>query len=130
MRYNNETAYLLNEYLVERKEAVKRNDLTRVAKLDKRIHEKKLILREQSRRKESRNYEIIIRGCDSDESFWDKTLFPGQKWSKEEIDDYIRENWMHVRSPWDCSGEIFTRGIEVFNSPSGVIVYHFMSIDI
>lgn len=126
----------VNNLLIERKEAVKEGKADIIRFLDEMIHDEFMLLRKQRRRKEKaereHSYVVVNHStyCDPDDLFWEKRLYPGQRWSEEEMEEYVRESWEYVRVPWDCSGETFTQDINVFNTPAGVVVYHFKALDI
>lgn len=51
----------------------------------------------------------------------------------EEIQEYFDEQWKHVHWPaqWDCSGQLFTVGINWHRNPNGMISYvHHMALDV
>ena len=77
------------------------------------------------------NYgEIVNCGGDYD-SFWQKIFFPGERWTDEEKNEFIEENWIHAMpSQYDCTGQTFTWAIDVFNVPSGVVAYIRNAIDV
>jgi len=61
---------------------------------------------------------------------WMKVFFEGEHWTEEEKHEFIEENWHHYRPTfYDCTGQIFTNGIDVFNVPSGVVAYIREAID-
>ena len=73
----------------------------------------------------------IINGSWSYDSGWQKIFFAGEHWSDEEKEEFINANWKRpVYSQYDCTGCIFTVGIEVFNVPSGVLVFILEAIDV
>jgi len=62
---------------------------------------------------------------------WMKVLFEGQHWTEEEKRAFIGRNWKHYKpSQYDCTGQIFTWYIGVFNVPKGVVAYIKESIDV
>ena len=122
---------MLDKMIIE--ELIKKNTRSSNEKLKKAewhlIKDKRVFrnyLKTSDHRKQYRDYknsEIVGYGGTYD-SGWMKILFKGERWSKEEKEKFIRNNWRHRRfSAYDCTGDIFTWGIDVFNVPSGVVVY-------
>lgn len=104
-------------------------------KLDKKIVEHKRKYRAELRRRNGKkylydNYGEIVNGGGDFDHFWQKIFFPGECWTEEEKNEFIEENWTHYKwSPYDCTGQIFTWAIDVFNVPSGVVAYIREAID-
>jgi hypothetical protein len=74
--------------------------------------------------------EIVNRGGEYD-VFWQKIFFPGERWTDEEKNEFIEENWIYAMpSQYDCTGQTFTWAIDVFNVPSGVVAYIRNAIDV
>ena len=74
---------------------------------------------------------FIVNGGGEFENHWMKVVFPGEKWTKVEKDEFIDENWIYCEpSQYDCTGQIFTRWIKCFNVPKGVVVYIMEAIDV
>lgn len=74
--------------------------------------------------------EIVNSGGDWD-SFWEKVFFPGERWTPEEIKEFVDENWIYCKpSPYDCTGQVFTWAIDVFNVPAGVVAYLRYALDV
>lgn len=108
--------------------------------IDKSIIEAKRKCREALKARDKAQYlyhgidgegygKIVNSGGDWD-YFWRKVFFPGEHWSKEDIEEFREENWKHTRySAYDCTGDVFTRFIDVFNTPSGVVAYIREAID-
>lgn len=69
------------------------------------------------------------------ESFWFKEFF-NTPFSEEEKEEYIENEWRHIYSPWDCTGQVFTTDIKIINfkEPNSLgkmsVVYHFMALDV
>ena len=67
--------------------------------------------------------EVVAVGGDYDR-FWRKIFFPGDYFTEEDKKEFIEDNWIHYKwGPYDCTGQVFTSSISVFNTPSGVIAY-------
>jgi hypothetical protein len=65
------------------------------------------------------------------DSGWMKVFIKDQHWSEEEKLKFIEDNWIHCRySAYDCTGQIFTWAIDVFNIPSGVVAYIRNAMDV
>lgn len=101
-----------------------------------RNHIHKLLVEERRARRATEQewaecpYTILNRGGNRDgDSVWEKRLYPGENWDEEEREEFIRDEWTYVHSPYDCSGEWFTWRIEVFNTLSGVVAYVFQAVD-
>lgn len=74
--------------------------------------------------------EIVNSGGDWD-SFWKKIFFAGEQWSEEDKREFIEENWIYCEpSQYDCTGQIFTQSIDVFNVPNGVVAYIRYAMDV
>lgn len=69
------------------------------------------------------------------ENFFTKEFFD-EPFSETDKKNYINDHWLSINSPYDCTGKIFTRSIEIFNfnEPNSfgkqAVVYHFMAIDV
>ena len=119
-----------------RKWLIKENRYKGEAKkhLDEKIVEHKRKYRDYLKHEERKKYlypgtdgngygEIVAGGGDYD-GMWQKIFFAGERWTEEEKQEFIEENWVHYKwSPYDCTGQIFTWAIDVFNVPSGVVAY-------
>ena len=74
---------------------------------------------------------FIINGGGEFDYQWMKVFFPGEKWTDEEKAEFVEENWIYCRpSQYDCTGQIFTTGIDCFNVPRGVVVYIREAMDV
>ena len=106
-------------------------------KCDAKIAEKKKECRAAMKEKERKSRymfpgygEIVNSGGDWD-SCWMKVFFKGEHWTEEEIEEFLEDNWRYVRYPaYDCTGDLFTLGIEVFNVPGGVVAYLREAVDV
>ena len=58
-----------------------------------------------------------------------KVLIP-RRLTEVEKQELADDNWMTVYSPWDCTGQRFTRDIRFYHVPQGTWFYHFIGIDI
>ena len=73
---------------------------------------------------------IVAQHWDYD-SGYRKLFFANQHWSDEEKEDFADAHWRYCRkSPYDCTGDIFTWAIDCFNVPSGVVVYIREAMDV
>lgn len=69
------------------------------------------------------------------ESYYIKEFFD-MPFTEEEKEEFIEDQWRHIYSPFDCTGQSFTRYISIFNfkEPNGFgarsVVYHFLSLDV
>ena len=66
---------------------------------------------------------------------WDwcisKYFYPGVHWTEEEKREYEEYNWIESpNSPYDCTGEVFTCWIQIFDVPKGTIVYIRENMDV
>ena len=74
---------------------------------------------------------IITASHWENDSGWMKVLIKDQHWSEEEKQEFIEENWIHYKwSQYDCTGQVFTWAINVFNVPSGVVAYIRNAMDV
>lgn len=126
-----EYAREMNYLLAERKNSTKKDVIQFI---DNYVHQLTLKERKKRQIEEERNENlpyIILNGHFNDEWWngWQKRLYPGERWTDEEKERFIDDEWIHVTSPYDCSGQWFTQRIEVFNVPAGVVVYLFEAID-
>lgn len=126
-----EIDYCIRSFLV--KEGKYKGEVKR--KLDERIVENKRKYRAELRRRNGKkylydNYGEIVNGGGDFDGCWQKIFFPGECWTEEEKKEFIEENWHHYRPTfYDCTGQIFTIGIDVFNVPNGVVAYIREAID-
>lgn len=73
--------------------------------------------------------------CDDNEygdSFREYGFIKGsENWSDEDIKYWIDSEWIDIRSPYDCTGKIFTAYIGYHRNPNGIISFiHCKSLDI
>ena len=64
-----------------------------------------------------------------DEGFTEYRIISGD-WTPREIEDLVDSAWMSVRSPYDCTGQIFTEGIHTSQTPVGLVWIHRMGVDV
>lgn len=100
----------------------------------KKLHDLKLQYRYEYRDEERENANspcvILNSGYTSDYTSFVKSIFPGTHFTEEEKREYINEEWMHINSPYDCTGRWFTIDIKIFDRPEGTLVYHIKGLDI
>lgn len=76
-------------------------------------------------------YGKIVAYGGSYDSFWEKIFFEGEHWTDEEKDQFIAANWITAKpSQYDCTGQVFTWAINVFNVPNGVVAYIRNGLDV
>jgi hypothetical protein len=69
------------------------------------------------------------------ESCYTKEFFE-QTFSDEDKEEFIKDQWRHICSPYDCTGLRFTTSIRIINfkEPNSFgarsVVYHFMGLDV
>lgn len=81
--------------------------------------------------KDGNGYGEIVNGGGDYDSFWQKVFFKGEHWTEEEKREFIEDAWIYAKpSQYDCTGQIFTRAIDMFNVPNGVVVYIRSAIDV
>ena len=81
--------------------------------------------------KDGNGYGEIVNGGGDFDTMWMKVFFSGEHWTEEEKQEFIDENWIHAMpSQYDCTGQVFTWAIDVFNVPSGVVAYIRNAIDV
>lgn len=74
---------------------------------------------------------FIVNGGGDYDYYWIKVFFPGESWTEKEKAEFVDENWTYATpSQYDCTGQIFTTGIECFNVPSGVVCYIMEAMDV
>lgn len=87
-------------------------------------------LREAIKEEEFDNGNVIIYGGDYDR-MWKKLFFPNESWTEEQKQKFIDYNWKHYKPTYyDCTGQIFTTRIKIYNTPNGVIAYIFEAMDV
>ena len=81
---------------------------------------------------EERCYIREYDGCDADKIFYGFAVLDDENMTDEEIRKELYDN-MEVRicSPYDCTGQWFTRWIDFHRNPNGMISYvHNMGLDV
>ena len=91
-------------------------------------------LRDNLARYNERNEEQNqIHYSEDGESCWYKEYF-SSPFTEEEKREYIKENWIRINSPYDCTGQRFTTHIAVFNVETSFgaksVAYHFLGLDV
>lgn len=80
--------------------------------------------------RDGNGYGEIVNGKWDFDTGWKKVFFPSEHWSDREIEEFREENWKHIRySAYDCTNDVYTDGIDVFNVPNGVVAYIRESVD-
>lgn len=52
-------------------------------------------------------------------------------WTDEDLEEYFDSCWVRIYSPYDCTGKLFTCGIDWHRNPCGRISYqHHLALDI
>lgn len=84
-----------------------------------------------------RNKPIDFDKCDCEVFDDDGTSWIVKEWfdyvfNEDDIEEYVKSEWMCVDSWYDCTGETFTRFIKIFPLPKAnkTIVYHGKGWDI
>lgn len=99
-------------------------------KLAQTKHDYRQRLKEKNAKKYVFNGEIVNEGGDWDYS-WYKVFFPHEKWTDEEKDEFRAAVWKPYKPTYyDCTGQIFTRFVDVFNVPNGVVAYIWEAMDV
>jgi len=76
------------------------------------------------------NGAVRIRwGREWDEGPTEYRILKGQ-WTDEEIMEAIEEEWETIRSPYDCTGRMFTADIHAAQTPVGVVWIHRRGVDV
>ena len=76
-------------------------------------------------------YGEIVNGGGDYDHYWQKIFFPDECWTEEEKREFVDDNWVRATpSQYDCTGQIFTWAIDVFNVPSGVVAYIRYAMDV
>ena len=81
--------------------------------------------------KDGKGYGKIVNDGGNYDTFWQKIFFPNEHWTEEEKMEFVDDNWVKATpSQYDCTGQIFTWAIDVFNVPSGVVAYIRYAMDV
>lgn len=73
----------------------------------------------------------IVNGWGSWDSWCRKVVFPGEHWTDEEKQEFIEAVWVpYIPSYYDCTGQLSTWAVEVFNTPSGVVAFVHDHLDV
>lgn len=81
--------------------------------------------------RDGEGYGEIVNGGGNWDSYWQKVFFPGEQWTEEEKREFVEDNWVHATpSQYDCTGQVFTWAIDVFNVPGGVVAYLRYALDV
>lgn len=117
-----------------RNQVVKNGNLEGIRRIDDKIVENKREYRKELKRDaEPRRIcgGIVVNGGGDWDSRWTKVFFPGETWTDEEKDQFVAAVWIPYRwTDYDCTGQLFTQGVEVFNVPSGVVAYIMETLDV
>lgn len=121
----------------------KDKDLTENARniLLEKIVEHKKEYRKRLRRKYGKRYEFkgkdgngygeIVNAGGWWDSAWRKVIFPGEYWADEEKQEFIAAVWIPYKyTYYDCTGQLFTSSVSVFNTPNGVIAFIRDNLDV
>lgn len=74
--------------------------------------------------------EIVNYGGDWD-GCWRKVFFPDEHWTDEEKKDFVAAVWIPYKPTYyDCTGQLFTWAVDVFNTPNGVVAYIHDHLDV
>lgn len=74
---------------------------------------------------------FIVNGGGTYDEGWTKYFYPDEHWTEEEKSDFTESNWIHMRpSQYDCTGQLFTWNISIFDVPNGTVVYHQYALDV
>lgn len=63
------------------------------------------------------------------DSFTIKKFFP-YFFNDEEKQEFINDYWVSVNSSYDCTGQVFTMGIDFYKVQNGTWVYHHKALDV
>lgn len=69
------------------------------------------------------------------ESYYIKEFFD-MPFTEEEKEEFVKDQWRRIYSPYDCTGKSFTRCIRIcnFKEPNSFgamsVVYHFLGLDV
>lgn len=69
------------------------------------------------------------------ESYYIKEFFD-EPFTEEEKEEFIKDQWRRIYSPYDCTGLAFTQSIRIcnFKEPNSFgamsVVYHFLALDV
>ena len=102
--------------------------LRKLEKHKRRIRQEMKNIYERDKEKE-----IVVK-CDEDGTGWIVKEWYDSPFSKEEKEEYIKNNWHHIHSMFDCTGLVFTRWICIFNIETSfgarAVVYHAKGLDV
>ena len=48
----------------------------------------------------------------------------------EELDELIKEQTIHINSPYDCTGKVFTSSLTATRMPCGILFIHTKAVDV
>ena len=90
-------------------------------------------IREKIKRYNNRRAEDNIHYSEDGERCWYKEWFD-YHFTEEDKREFIEDRWVHIYSPYDCTGKWFTSHIAVCNVETSfgakAVVYHFMGLDV
>lgn len=81
--------------------------------------------------KDGKGYGKIINGGGTWDSMWRKIIFPNEYWTDEDKKEFVEAIWIpYIPTYYDCTGQLFTRAVDVFNTPNGVVAYTRECLDV
>lgn len=79
--------------------------------------------------KQSEEYPDYHYEDEMGESKWYKEWF--EDTTVEEVREYAEDQlWRRINSPYDCTGQSFTRYMSFFQIGNRVLMYHFLGLDV
>ena len=112
-----ELAELKREYGIKCKHGLSDDDIRKMRR----------VAQELGRYKDENGFDFVTARDSGDSSLW-KT-FTEEKFTDEEKRELMDEWWIHIYSPYDCTGKEFTQWIGFFEVPNGTWIYHRKGID-
>lgn len=65
------------------------------------------------------------------ESWFEYGFFEAKDWTDEEIQEFVDDMEIHINSPYDCTGMVFTQWITWHRNPCGLVsVIHKKGLDV
>lgn len=62
--------------------------------------------------------------------YFTEFVFLRGTWTDEDLDELAKEEWISICSSYDCTGQVFTSGMDFVRTPDGVIWKHRKGLDV
>lgn len=67
---------------------------------------------------------------DSGEWWKEYCIITDAEFTDEELREIIEEEWIHIYSPYDCTGKVFTSSLTATRMPCGILFVHCKGVDV